>query len=79
MRRIVAGWISLGIATAAGIVSAQLAAGSIVFRDKLGIICGRGHLLARVHERGIYQTDLDRALDESRYLAGLEGKQSDTD
>jgi len=76
MRRVVAGWIWLGIATAAGIVSAQLAAGSIVFRDKLGIICGRGHLLARVHERGIYQTDLDRALDESRYLTGLEGNKA---
>src|SRR5260370_16401654 len=76
MRRGVAVWISLGIATAAGIVSAQLAAPTIVFRDKLGIICGRGHLLARVHERGIYQTDLDRALDESRYLAALEGNKA---
>src|SRR5438477_10420084 len=76
MRRVVAGWISLGIATAAGIVSAQFAAGSIVFRDKLGIICGRRHLFARVHQRGIYQTDLDRALDESRYLAGLEGNKA---
>jgi parvulin-like peptidyl-prolyl isomerase len=69
---VVGSWISVVIASIAGIAGAQLAGRSVVLRDKLGTICDRGHLLALVRGRGIYQTDLDRAVAESRDLSGAE-------
>jgi len=68
-------WISLAVSCVGGICCAELTAHSIVLRDKLGTICGRGHLLAQVHGRGIYQTDLDRALAEARYVSGTEAEE----
>lgn len=70
MRHVVGSWISVVIVSIAGIASAQLAGRSVVLRNKLGTICDRGHLLALVRGRGIYQTDLDRAVGESRDLSG---------
>jgi parvulin-like peptidyl-prolyl isomerase len=75
MKRGVAVWLAIGIGVAGGIVSAQLAARSIVLRDKLGTSCGRGHLLALAHGRGIYQGDVDRTLTESYYLAGADHRE----
>jgi parvulin-like peptidyl-prolyl isomerase len=49
-----------------------LAARSVILRDKLGTVCGRGHLLALVHGRGVYQTDVDRTVNETHYLAGAD-------
>jgi len=71
MRRAAALWILVAVSCVAGICCVQLAARSVV-RDKLGIICGRGHLLALVHGHGIYQADIDRTLTESHYPAGAE-------
>jgi hypothetical protein len=72
MRRGAAVWISVAISAIVGICCAQLAARSVAFRDKLGTICGRGHLLALVHGHGIYQADVDRTVNESHYRAGAE-------
>ena len=72
MRRVAAFWISVAISAIVGTCCAQLAARSVAFRDKLGTICGRGHLLALVHGHGIYQADVDRTVNESHYRAGAE-------
>jgi parvulin-like peptidyl-prolyl isomerase len=70
MNRAVAVWMSIAVGCVGGICCAQLAARSVVLRDKLGIIFGHGHLLALVHGHGLYQSDLDRRLAETHYLAG---------
>jgi parvulin-like peptidyl-prolyl isomerase len=72
MKRVIAFWISIGIACVAGIVCAWLVAKSVIVRDKLGTFCGRGRLLALVHGHGIYQADVDRTLNEAHYLAGAD-------
>ncbi len=70
MKRAAALWISVAVSCVGGICCAELAARSIILRDKLGTICGHGHLLAQVHGHGIYETDLDRTLAEARYVSG---------
>ena len=75
MSRIAITWISIGIAATTGIICGEFAASSVVLHDKLGTICGRGHLLALVRDRGIYQADLDRTLAEFHYLAGTDHNQ----
>jgi len=72
MKRAAAIWIGTAVSCIAGIGCAELAAHSITVRDQLGIICGRGHLLALVRGRGIYQADVDRALHESDYARDIE-------
>ena len=42
------------------------------FRDQLGMICRRDHLLAVVTGQGLYQADVERAQAESCYLAGID-------
>jgi len=54
----------------AGIGCGRLACYSVTFRDAIGRICGRGHLLALVQSRGIYEADLDRAMAEFRFRRG---------
>ena len=76
MKRVIAFWILIGISCVAGIVCAQLVVGSVFCRAKLGTICGRGHLLALVHDRGIYQADVDRSVNESHYLAAIEHREA---
>jgi parvulin-like peptidyl-prolyl isomerase len=75
MRRVAAFSISIAISAVVGICCAQLAARSVVLRDKLGTACGRGHLLALVHGHGIYQADVDRIVNESHYPAGAESNE----
>ena len=70
MNRAGAIWMSIAVSCVGGICCAQLAVRSVVLRDKLGIIFGRGHLLALEHGHGIYQSDVDRRLAETHYLAG---------
>src|SRR5438445_4491999 len=65
-------WVAIGVAGAAGIACAHVAVRSIALRDQLGTICGRGHLLALVYDRGIYQGDVDRALREFDYRRDIE-------
>src|ERR1700720_3153580 len=72
MRRAAANWISIAVSCVAGICCAQLAVRSVIFRDKLGSTCGRGHLLALVNGHGIHQGDVDRSINESHYLAGFD-------
>ena len=60
--------VIVGIAIAAGIFCAEIALRSVPLREKLGESFGRGQLLALVHDRGIYQVDVDRALNESDYV-----------
>ena len=70
MNRAVAIWTSIAVSCVGGTCCAQLAVRSVVLRDKLGIIFGHGHLLALAHGHGIYQSDVDRRLAETHYLAG---------
>jgi len=58
------------VAVIAGIGFGQLACYSVTCRDTIGRICGRGHLLALVQWRGIYEADLDRAVAEFRFRCG---------
>jgi len=46
-------WISLAVSCVGGICCAELTAHSIVLRDKLGTICGRGHLLRSSRPRDL--------------------------
>lgn len=57
-----------------GIICGHLLSGSISFRDVLGVTFGRGHLLALAQREGIYEADLERALAELRYTAGIDQK-----
>jgi hypothetical protein len=72
MKRDLGFWIPIGIAVAAGFSSAQFAIRSVVLHEELGKFFGRGHLLALVHSRGIYEADVDRRLIEWRYTAATE-------
>ncbi len=58
------------VAVIAGNGFGQLACHSLTCRDAIGRICGRGHLLALVQSRGIYEADLDRAMAEFRFRRG---------
>ena len=58
------------VAVIAGIGVGRLACYSVTCRDAIGRICGRGHLLALVQSRGIYEADLDRAVAEFRFRRG---------
>ena len=72
MRRVIAVWISISISAVVGICCGQLVTRSVIVRDKLGAVCGRGHLFALVHGHGIYQADVDRTVNESHDPAGAE-------
>jgi peptidyl-prolyl cis-trans isomerase C len=72
MRRVAAVWISIAISAVAGICCGQFVTRSVILRDQLGTICGRGHVLALVHGHAIYQADVDRTLNEAHYLAGAD-------
>jgi len=65
-------WVTIAIASLAGFLCAQLVLRSIPIRDKLGETFNRGHLLALVDGRGIYEVDLSRELAENSYVAGIE-------
>ncbi len=58
------------LAIVAGITAAELAWRSVFCRDLLGQIIGRGHLVALVNGRGIYETDVGRLAQADAYLAG---------
>ncbi len=64
--------VSMAISVVVGICCGQFVTRSVIVRDKLGIICGRGHLLALIQGHGLYQADVDRAVKESFYPAGAE-------
>jgi hypothetical protein len=66
--------LALAGACAAGIVCGQLLLRSPHFRDAIGILCGRGHLLAIAQGEGIYEADLQRALAEFRNATGVDEK-----
>ncbi|HLW36747.1 MAG TPA: peptidylprolyl isomerase [Chthoniobacterales bacterium] len=53
-------WITVAIACLAGFGCAELAARSVVVRDKLGNLFDRGYLAAVVGGRGIYLADVHR-------------------
>jgi parvulin-like peptidyl-prolyl isomerase len=72
MRRAAAVSVSIAISAVVGICCAQFVTRSVIVRDKLGIICGRGHLVAMVHGHGIYQAHVDRTVNELHYPAGTE-------
>ena len=63
---------SIAVGILGGFFCAELTARSIPFRDKLADVFGRGHLLALVHDRGVYEVDVDRALRESDNLNEIE-------
>lgn len=48
-------------------------------RDAVGRICGRGHLLALINGRGIYESDARREALAERYLTGDKGQPAGSD
>ncbi len=78
MNRKIATAAALAIACVAGIALGQLVCYSVSCRDALGVLFGRGHLLAVNKERrllsrrgaGIYEPDLQRELGQLRYANG---------
>jgi hypothetical protein len=61
-------------AAAAGIAGGEWTCRLPGCRNLLGVLCGRGHLLALARGQGIYEADLERAVAESRYAAGVDDK-----
>ena len=70
MRAWIATLPSITAACLAGIAAGQWLLGSVACRDAIGILFGRGHLLALASGRGIYRADLQRALAEKDEAAG---------
>ena len=78
MNRKIATAAALAIVCVAGIALGQLICDSISCRDAIGVLFGRGHLLAVNKERrllsrrgaGIYEADLQRELGQLRYANG---------
>ena len=78
MNRKIATAAALAIACVAGIALGQLICDPISCRDAIGVLFGRGHLLAVNKERrllsrrgaGIYEADLQRELGQLRYANG---------
>jgi parvulin-like peptidyl-prolyl isomerase len=77
MRRATALWISIAIAGAAGFGCAQFALHSVLFRDRVGTIFGRGQLLALVGGAGIYQADVDRQVAEIESAGETKGEREE--
>jgi hypothetical protein len=69
-------WIAGALLCAflAGVGVGQRISASISCRASLGLISGQGSLLAITHGSGIYQTDLLRAAEESRYADGADDR-----
>ncbi len=61
-------------AAAAGIACGEWTCRLPGCRNLLGVLCGRGHLLALARGQGIYEADLERAVAELRYAAGMDDK-----
>jgi hypothetical protein len=66
-------------ACVAGVACGQLVTGSIIFRDAIGVLFGRGHLLALGQGRGIYEADVQRELWEMGNAAGGKAERSTGD
>lgn len=66
MKRSLSVLVLLFIACSAGIVCGRLALRSSACRYAIGIVFGRGHLLALVQGAGIYEIDVERARAEKR-------------
>ena len=68
------GWLSaaatITAACLAGIAVGQWMLASVACRDAIGILFGRGQLLALAHGRGIYRVDLERGVAEKDEAAG---------
>lgn len=58
----------------AAVACGFLVCGSTAGRDAIGLLFGRGHLLALAGGEAIYEADLERALSELRYASGTEAK-----
>ena len=79
MRRTVLIFVLSALALGAGILCAHLILASPGCRDRIGMLCGRGHLLAVARGAGIYETDLECARDEARYADNDLGPSSNDD
>jgi parvulin-like peptidyl-prolyl isomerase len=64
---------------AAGVVCGELLLRLPAFRDAIGILLGRGHLLAFAQGEGIYEADLQRAVAELRHATGVDEKDRHTE
>ena len=64
--------VGILVGVLAGMLCGDLASHSVIIRDALGMSCRRGHVMAMVQGRGIYQADVDRRLRESDYLDDIE-------
>jgi hypothetical protein len=60
----------LGMACIAGIATGHALSGLVPCRGALGLLFGRGELLALVKGEGIYEQDVSRAVRETRYATG---------
>src|ERR1700730_5701204 len=61
---------SLGLACIAGIATGHALSGLVPCRSGLGLLFGRGELLAVMKGEGIYEKDVSRAVRETRYVSG---------
>ena len=66
MRRPALLLLAFVLACGAGIVSGRAALDCVPMRDAIGVLFGRGHLLALACGRGLYEADLERARAERR-------------
>lgn len=70
--------MAISIAVIAGIGLGLLVCRSIACRDAIGRLCGKGRLVAVAQSRGIYETDVDRAIAELRHNSGQDDSDADS-
>ncbi len=62
-------WVMMALAFIAGALARELVVRCAVCRDILGRLAGHGHLVALVHQRGIYESDLKNGTSKEQLIA----------
>lgn len=62
--------MAISMAALAGIALGLIVSQSIVCRDAIGRLCGKGRLVAAAQSRGIYEADVNRAVAELQFNSG---------
>ncbi len=59
----------MALACIGGALASELVVRCAVCRDILGRLAGHGHLVALVHQRGIYESDLENGTSKEQLIA----------
>ena len=62
-------WMMMALVCIGGALASELVVWCAVCRDILGRLAGHGHLVALVHQRGIYESDLENGTSKEQLIA----------